>query len=50
MKLIHQLNRYIVESNFQLSGVLLNIPFNILNINNVYKLKCLLHWSFLEYC
>jgi hypothetical protein len=43
MKLIHQLNWYIVESNFQLGGVLSNILLNILGIKNVYKLKCLLH-------
>jgi hypothetical protein len=44
MKLTHQLNWYIVESNFQLGGLLPNIPLNTLGINNVYKLKCLLHW------
>jgi hypothetical protein len=44
MKLTYQLNWYIVESSFQLGGVSLNIPLNILDINNVYKLKCLLHW------
>jgi hypothetical protein len=44
MRLIHQLNWYIVEINFQLGGVLSNIQLNILNISNVYKLKCLLHY------
>ncbi len=44
MKLTHQINWYIVESSFKLGDVLLNIPLNILGINNVYKLKCLLHW------
>jgi hypothetical protein len=44
MKLTHQLNWYIVESNFQLCDLLSNIPLNILDINNVYKLKCVLHW------
>jgi hypothetical protein len=43
MKSTRQLNWYIVESSFQLGGVLPNIPLNILGINNVYKLKCLLH-------
>jgi len=28
MKLIHQLNWYIVESSFQLGGVLPNIPYS----------------------
>jgi uncharacterized membrane-anchored protein YitT (DUF2179 family) len=41
MKSTHQLNWYIVESSFQLGGVLLNIPLNILGINNVHKLKSL---------
>jgi hypothetical protein len=43
MKLTHQLNWYIIESNFQLGGGLSNISLNILGINNVYKLKYLLH-------
>jgi hypothetical protein len=44
MKLPRQLNWHIIESNFQVCGVLSNIPLNILDINNVYKLKCVLHW------
>jgi hypothetical protein len=39
MKSSHQLNWYIVESNFQLGGLLPNIPLNILGINNVYKFE-----------
>jgi hypothetical protein len=42
MKSIHQLKWYTVESSFQLGGALSNIPLNILGINNVYKLKCLI--------
>ncbi len=60
MKSTHQLNWYIIESSFQQGGVLSNIPLNFLDSDNVYKLKCLLHWyivnkhvlnkrSFLEY-
>jgi len=39
---IHQLNWYIVEGNIPLDGILPNILVNILGINNVSKLKCLL--------
>jgi len=31
---------YIIENNFQLGDILLNIPLNILDINNVSKFKC----------
>jgi len=43
MNSTHQLNWYIVKNNFQLGGVLSTIPLNIMGINNVYMLKCLLH-------
>jgi len=44
MKSTRRLNWYIVKNSFQLGGVLPNITLKILGINNVYKLKCLLHW------
>jgi hypothetical protein len=40
----HELNWYIFENSFQLGGVLMNISLNIVGINNVYKLKCPVHW------